>query len=71
MPRNEFKAGDWEDPEYEDLSHEIEPVEADPEEATATPTLADLRKESGATTTEAHIAEIKRKWADPDHIFEL
>lgn len=47
--------------EHEDLSQEVPPLEEDPHmwPAEARPTLADLRRAPGATTTEAHIAEFK------------
>lgn len=45
--------------EHEDLSQEVHPIEEDPQkEGNSRPTLADLRKEPGFSTTQAHIAEL-------------
>lgn len=63
MPRNEFQARDWEDPEDEDLSQEVPPVE-EPQEVYDGIPLAGLRKLMGLSTTRAHIAQIKAK-SDP------
>ena len=75
MPRNEFKAGDrGDDPEVEDLSQEVHPIEEDPgPDRPDKRSLADLRR-SHQSVTEAHIAEreeFKRRWEDPDYLFEL
>lgn len=47
----------------EDQSQEVAPVEEDPHmwPAETEPTLADLRKSSGATTTEAHLQDLPRQ----------
>lgn len=61
-PNKEFRARDWEnpEPEVEDLSQEVDPVEDDPHEwpeATRKPLKAGLSRPSLATTVR-HIAEI-------------
>lgn len=73
MPRNEFQdhPGKGED---EVPDQEVLPVtEEDPHlwpRLFLRPSLAELRSESGASTTEAHIAEIRAKSIGDDTLFD-